>query len=97
MKSRTSTIQTLADDLTPDTIRQLCTGGDWACAHGDLGALRHVAQHLAAGAAEPLHRELLDLAELCLQDPYRAPTLWGHLTAQLSQAAAPARLDRPAR
>jgi len=88
MKHRTPTLPPPADDLTPETTRQLCTGGDWACAHGDLDALRHVARHLAAGAVEPLHHELLTLAELCVRDPYRAPTVWGHLTARLYQPAA---------
>ena len=64
-------------------IGKLCIGGDWACAHGDLSALRYVAQCLAVHAREPLHCELLDLAETCSFDPDRAVERWVLLKNEL--------------
>lgn len=58
------------------TVGVLCIGGDWACAHGDLEGLRDIAYSLAARAPEPLHCELMRLAEACLRDPDRATAGW---------------------
>ncbi len=54
------------------TVGQLCVGGDWACANGDLGGLRDVAGLLAALSDEPLHCELAQLGDACRSDPDRA-------------------------
>lgn len=64
-------------------IGTLCVGGDWACAHGDLSALRYVAQCLAVHVQEPLHRELLALAETCSDDPDHAVDRWVRIKDQL--------------
>lgn len=72
-------------DSAPDprAIGKLCMGGDWACAHGDFGALRHIAQRLATAAREPLHCELIALADACLDGEDRAAELWHRLRARL--------------
>lgn len=71
---------------SPDTVRAigvLCVGGDWACAHGDFAALRNVAQRLAARTPEPLHCDLVELANACASDPHRASVLWDQLKPRL--------------
>lgn len=78
-------MQTQADD-TPaiaHEIGKLCVCGDWACAHGDISALRHVAQCLAVHVQEPLHCELLELVETCSYDPEHAVERWVLLKDQL--------------
>lgn len=70
------------------TIGQLCVGGDWACAHGDLAALRHVARSLAGRVPEPIRRELHELAAACLREPERAGALWARVKAELPRASA---------
>ena len=60
-------------------IGELCIGGDWACAHGDFGGLRYVAEQLADCVAEPLHCEFVELAGACYSDPDRASALWARL------------------
>ncbi|MBS1124505.1 MAG: hypothetical protein H6Q90_6733 [Deltaproteobacteria bacterium] len=72
---------------TPHAIGELCVGGDWACAHGDLAALRHVAQRLAVHAREPVHCELLDLAEACNYDPDHAVELWVRIKDRVLHAS----------
>lgn len=64
-------------------IGTLCVGGDWACAHGDLSALRYVVQCLAAHVQEPLDRELLALAETCSYDPDHAVERWVRIKDQV--------------
>lgn len=68
---------------TAHAIGELCVGGDWACAHGDLSGLRDVAQRLAVYAPEPLHCELVELASACISDPDRAGVLWNRLKNEL--------------
>ena len=70
------------------TIGKLCVGGDWACAHGDPAGLRYVAQRLAVYSQEPLHCELLALAEACYSDPDRAVVLWPQIRDKLYRAGA---------
>ena len=72
-------------DETRHEIGKLCLGGDWACAHGDLETLGHIAQSLTAYAHEPLHCELLALADLCRCDSDRATAAWVRLK-ELMQA-----------
>ena len=69
-------------------IGKLCVGGDWACAHGDLEALRYVAQCLAVYAHEPVHCELLELAATCTYDPDHAVELWIRLKEELLHSSA---------
>jgi len=57
-------------------IGRLCFGGDWACAHGDASALRDIVQQLAERMPEPLHCELIALAERCCDEPDRAAGSW---------------------
>lgn len=64
-------------------IGKLCVGGDWACAHGDLSALRHVAQQLADYVPEPIHCELEALSAACAAEPDRAAALWDALKNRL--------------
>ena len=72
----------------PRSIGKLCIGGDWVCAHGDFAALRNIAQQLASvAAAEPLHCELIALAEACLDGEDRASVLWHRLRNRRSPLA----------
>ena len=66
-------------------IGQLCFGGDWACAHGDLETLGHIANLLAETASEPLHCELASLADLCRRDPDVATAVWVRLKEAVLQ------------
>lgn len=68
---------------TSSAIGKLCVGGDWACAHGDLGGLRYVARQLADYVPEPMHCELDALATACAADPDRAIALWARLKSRL--------------
>jgi hypothetical protein len=80
--------------LEPSTTREasiaigkLCVGGDWACAHGDLGGLRNVARQLQDYVPEPLHCELEALVAACATDPDRAATLWDALKDRIYREA----------
>jgi hypothetical protein len=64
------------------TIGQLCVGGDWACAHGDFSELRFVVERLADLMPEPLHCELIALADQCACSPQRAAARWPALREQ---------------
>ena len=64
-------------------VKELCFSGDWACADGNLDVLGYVAHRVAAYAAEPLHGQLLDLAEMCREYPDHAVAVWLHLKNQL--------------
>jgi hypothetical protein len=69
----------------PPRIGELCFGGDWACAHGDLAGLADILQQLASYAREPLHCELAALAEACHSDPDHAAARWFDLKEQLQR------------
>jgi hypothetical protein len=68
------------------SIGELCVGGDWACAHGDFGALGNIARTLADGVDEPLHCALVALADACVNDPERAATAWWNLKTHIWQS-----------
>ena len=70
-------------EFSPHAIGQLCVGGDWACAHGDLETLGHIAKRLAERAQESLHGELVLLAELCRRDADSAVAVWLRLKDQM--------------
>lgn len=74
---------------TTERIGKLCVGGDWACAHGDFAALRHVALELEDFAPEPVHCELAQLAVACITEPERAAALWERLKSDLYREPAP--------
>jgi hypothetical protein len=59
---------------SPYDVGALCVGGDWACAHGDFGALRAVALRLHGYL--PTHHELIACADACHANPDRAALLW---------------------
>jgi hypothetical protein len=69
------------------TIGELCVGGDWACAHGDLSALRHISLQLAAQVAEPLHCALTEIADVCYSAPDLAVELWNRLKDRIYRRA----------
>lgn len=73
--------------LAGRTIGLLCVGGDWACAHGDFAALRHIAQQLAIAFVEPLHCELVELADACVGRPELAGQLWHELRDRIYPAS----------
>lgn len=64
-----------------ETIEELYFGGDWACAHGDLDALAHIARALAARSDERTRAELAALEALCRSDPDSAAARWFELRA----------------
>lgn len=68
------------------TIGQLCFGGDWACTQGDSETLGYIALQLAETVNEPLHCELVALAELCAHDPDRATAAWFELKERIQGA-----------
>lgn len=68
-------------------IGELCVGGDWACAHGDLEALHYVAQNLADCAPKSLHDELIALAKACYRDPDRAVKAWCQVKKKIQRPA----------
>lgn len=68
-------------------IGKLCVGGDWACANGDLEGLRYVAQQLARYVHEPMHCELVALADACASDPNRAVALWDQLKIRMRRSS----------
>lgn len=72
----------------PRTIGQLCVGGDWACAHGELEALGEIAERLADYTYEPLHCELVALSMLCHSDPEQATATWLRLKTQVLRGVA---------
>ena len=71
---------------THAAIGRLCVGGDWACANGDLGGLRYVAQQLASYMPESLNSELAALAESCASDPDAAVARWDCLKRRVYRA-----------
>ena len=71
------------ENETALAIGELCASGDWAYAHGDFAALRYVTHCLAAYASEPLHCDLIALADACTNDHKRAGALWDRLKSRL--------------
>ena len=71
------------------SIGQLCVGADWAWAHGEFSALRHIAQQLAVRFGEPVHHDLVELSDLCLHDLDTAGTLWARLKDRLDRSSPP--------
>ena len=68
-------------------VGELCYAGDWAGVHGDPEALARVALRLAEQTDEPVHCELVALAERCRIDPAGAMTDWVRLR-ELARAGA---------
>jgi hypothetical protein len=62
--------------MRPHRIGELCLGGDWARAHGDIEALGFVAKELALRGPAHLRRRLNELAVECLSNPARAAVDW---------------------
>ena len=75
---------------TPRAIGELCFGGDWACAHGDLSALGYIARRLAEYAHEPLHCELVALADSCRCNPDHATAAWVRIKDLVQTSLVPA-------
>lgn len=73
----------VSTDTTARRIGELCVGGDWACANGDLETLGHIAHELAAYTHEPLHCKLAVLADMCRDDPEQAVAAWMRLKEQV--------------
>jgi hypothetical protein len=70
-------------DATAHVLGELRVGGDWAIAHGDFAALRHVAGQLARHLPGAALADLAALAEACVTDPDRASRLWHALRVRL--------------
>jgi hypothetical protein len=67
-------------------IGELCVGGDWACAHGDIEALGFVAKELAVRGPAHLRTRLSELVEECAVDPNRAAADWPVLKALVARS-----------
>jgi hypothetical protein len=78
----------MSDTATPHGMSALFVGGDWASAHNELGSLAHVAEQLAVCVAEPFHRELIELAQLCHDDSDAAGRRWLEVRERLRHALA---------
>ena len=76
-------------DETAGVLEDLCRRGDWACAAGDLAALADVASELAGAVPEPLHCELVALAEVWRRDPARAVAEWHRLRELVDETTTP--------
>ena len=58
------------------TIGELAVAGDRACGLGEVATLEALARELATRVDEPLHCELVGLAESCRGDPAGAIHWW---------------------
>ena len=68
-------------------IGRLCIEGDRACVHGDFVALREITERLSELLAEPLHCELVAVADTCRDDSDRATAVWFHLKERVYRDA----------
>lgn len=68
------------------SVGELCVGGDWACAHGDIEALGFVARALADRGPPSLRAQLDELAVECRNDPARAAVDWPRIKAKLARS-----------
>jgi hypothetical protein len=66
----------LASPARQSPMSQMIAKCDWACVHGDLDALAHHAALLSLCVAEPLGRELREVARRCAEDAVFAPVRW---------------------
>lgn len=69
------------------TLGELLVGGDWACSHGDLAALGHVAGQLAQRATGQLRSDLLALENRCRFEPECATAAWIVLKDRIRRGA----------
>jgi hypothetical protein len=58
------------------TVGALLVGGDWACAHGDAGALGHVARTLARCSAWAFPAAAAEISRLSESDFAAATIAW---------------------
>jgi hypothetical protein len=65
---------------------RLAVQADCACARSDAGTLESITRQLAFRAIEPLHGDLLDLAEECRYEPVAAIQRWPELRERLYRA-----------
>ena len=79
-------IPTVHDLEHRHAIGRLCVEGDRAFAHGDFAALRDIAQRLAELLEEPLHCELVALADTG-NDIDEATATWSHLKERVYRDA----------
>jgi hypothetical protein len=77
------------DAQRTQTIGRLCVCGDWACAQGDYAGLREIVQRLAASVGEPLHCELLALADGCRPDAELVFARWARIKDLLHGSVLP--------
>ncbi len=68
------------------SLGELVVEGDRACANGDRVALTDIAWELVERTREPVHCELVALADRCA-DPYFATAAWGQLKGRVQQVA----------
>ena len=68
----------------PAAAHDLVVGGDWACAHNNIGTLRHVAGTLARSSGGEVRAQLLEIERLCLDDSEAALGRWCAVRDKLS-------------
>ncbi len=73
------TVQQPSRSADPSTVGALCWAGDAACESNDVAALGGIARRLVELVPEPLHCELIPLADSCSQDPEHAVAAWTEL------------------
>ena len=69
-------------------LGRLCIDADHARTNDDFAALQHIARSLAIYAHEPLHCQLVDLADTCQSDVRRASSMWDQLKDRVFAVAA---------
>ena len=66
----------VARSRAPVVSHDLLVGGDWACAHNEIGTLRHVAGTLALVEGGEVRDQLLEIERLCVEDSEAALGRW---------------------
>jgi hypothetical protein len=70
-------------------IGRLCSGGDWACANGDLDALGEIADRLVRCSPEATRSDLAGLAAHCRGELHQATLAWVQLKNRALRSASP--------
>jgi hypothetical protein len=68
--------QTRLDTGPTRSLGELCVAADWALSDGDLDALGEIVRRIADAVPDPLHCDLIELADACTHDPARAWNAW---------------------
>ena len=67
-------------------VGELCLGGDWACAHGDVESLGFIVEELAGLIAGPGDCALGEVVQQCRHDPEAATARWAEVKDRARRA-----------